>query len=198
MINPPHPWLIIKTRMLKDRYSMAVSRLILNYKTICCAFLVRVVTIIINLINSLLVVTGCQSSCYNTSSGPKTELMVEKFERDMSNFSVNIVPAVGPMPIVARTSVCTVMAMSGSSPWASYKIRKIAGCVGAGMPGTFSPPPRLSDTDMHHDTCVTHVPWCMPGSLTSVFLWSQWRGKRSRHSRRMHKPQFCISGKRPM
>ena len=32
-----------------------------------------------------------------------------------------------------------------------------------GMPGTFSPPPRVSDPDMHHDTCVTHVPWCMPG-----------------------------------
>ena len=25
-----------------------------------------------------------------------------------------------------------------------------------GMPGTFSPPPRVSDPDMHHDTCVTH------------------------------------------
>ena len=23
-------------------------------------------------------------------------------------------------------------------------------------------------------TCVTHVPWCMLGSLTSGFLWSQW------------------------
>ena len=30
-----------------------------------------------------------------------------------------------------------------------------------GMPGTFSPPPRVSDPDMHHGTCVTHVPWCM-------------------------------------
>ena len=37
--------------------------------------------------------------------------------------------------------------------------------------------------NMHHDTYVTHVPWCMPGSLNSGFLWSQWRGKRSRHSR---------------
>ena len=46
-----------------------------------------------------------------------------------------------------------------------------------GMPGTFSPPSGTSDPDMHHGTCVTHVPWCMPGSLTSVFLWSQWRGK---------------------
>ena len=67
-----------------------------------------------------------------------------------------------------------------------------------GMPGTFSPPTRVSDPDMHHSTCVTHVSWCMPGSLTSVFIWSRWRGKRSRHSRRMHDPQFCLSRKRPM
>ena len=26
---------------------------------------------------------------------------------------------------------------------------------------------------MHHGTCVRHVPWYMPGSLTSSFLWSQ-------------------------
>ena len=33
-----------------------------------------------------------------------------------------------------------------------------------GMPGTFSPPPRVRDPGMHHTTCVTaHVPWCMPG-----------------------------------
>ena len=29
-----------------------------------------------------------------------------------------------------------------------------------GIPRTFSPPPRVSDPDMYHDTCVTHVPWC--------------------------------------
>ena len=34
-------------------------------------------------------------------------------------------------------------------------------------------------------------------SLTSGFLWSQWRGKRSRHSQRMRNPQFYVSGKRP-
>ena len=47
------------------------------------------------------------------------------------------------------------------------------------MPGTFSPPPRVSDPDMH-------------------FLWNRWRGKRSRHSRRMRNPQFCVSGTSPM
>ena len=67
-----------------------------------------------------------------------------------------------------------------------------------GMPGTFSPQSRVSDPDMHHGTCVTHVPWCMPGSLTCGFLWSRWRGKRSRHSRRMRNPQFYVSGKRPI
>ena len=44
-----------------------------------------------------------------------------------------------------------------------------------GMAGTFSPPPRVSDPEMHHGTCVSHVPWCMPGSLTSGFPWSRWR-----------------------
>ena len=66
-----------------------------------------------------------------------------------------------------------------------------------GMPGTFFPPPRIRDPDMHHGTCVTHVPWCMPGSLTSGCLWSRWRENRSRYSRRMRNPQFYVSGKRP-
>ena len=68
----------------------------------------------------------------------------------------------------------------------------------AHAPGTFYPSPWARDPDMHHGTCVTHVPWCMPGSLTSGFLWSRWRGKRSRHSQRMRNQQFYVSGKRPM
>ena len=69
---------------------------------------------------------------------------------------------------------------------------------GSGMPGTFSPLPRVSDPNMHHGTCVVYVPWCMLGSLTSCFLWNRWWGKRSRHSRRMRNPQYFVSGKRPM
>ena len=83
-------------------------------------------------------------------------------------------------------------------PWASCQIRKIAGAHAPGMPGTFSPSPRVSDPDMHHGTCVTHVPWCMPVSLTSGFLWNRWWGKRSRYFWRMRNPQFYVSGKRPM
>ena len=51
------------------------------------------------------------------------------------------------------------------------------GCACAGMSGKFSPSPQVSDPDMHHGTCVTHVPWCMPGSLTSSFFWNRRRGK---------------------
>ena len=56
--------------------------------------------------------------------------------------------------------------------WASYQIRKIAGCACAGNAGNVSPrrqfqrKPLVSDPGMHHGTCATHVPWCMSGSLT--------------------------------
>ena len=57
-------------------------------------------------------------------------------------------------------------------PWASYQIRKIADCACAGNAGTVFPTRQLqrktlvSGPSMHHGTCVTHVPWCMSGSLT--------------------------------
>ena len=60
-----------------------------------------------------------------------------------------------------------------------------------------SPPPRLSDPDMYQGTCVAHVPGCIPGSMTSGFLLSRWRGKRSRHSRRMRNPQFTYLVRSP-
>ena len=68
----------------------------------------------------------------------------------------------------------------------------------SGMPGMFSLPPLVGDPDMHHSTYVTHMPWCILGSLTSGFLWSRWRGKRSQYSPCMPNLQICISGKRPM
>ena len=81
-------------------------------------------------------------------------------------------------------------------PLARYVKLRVAHAPG--IPETFSLPLQVSDSDMHHDTCVTHVPWCLPGSLTGGFFWSQWRGKRSRHSRRMRNPQLYESGRRPI
>ena len=67
----------------------------------------------------------------------------------------------------ARIGVST----SWYRPRAPYQIRKIAGCTCAGNAGNvFSNidskwKPLISDIGMHHDTCVTHVPRCMSGSL---------------------------------
>ena len=75
--------------------------------------------------------------------------------------------------------VCEMAAMLSSGrwvnpvdPWASYQICKITGCACAGNAGNVFPrrrchrKPLVSDPGMHHGTCVTHVPWCMSGSLT--------------------------------
>ena len=90
--------------------------------------------------------------------------------------------------------VMAVWTQYGYGPLARYLRLRVAHAPG--MPGTYSPPPRVSDPDMHHSMCV--MPWCMSGSLTSGFLWSRWRGKCSRHSRRTRNTQFYVSGKRPM
>ena len=58
------------------------------------------------------------------------------------------------------------------SPWASCQIPEIAGCACAGNAGNVFPvaelyrKPLFSNPGMHRGTCGTHVPWCMPGSLT--------------------------------
>ena len=101
-----------------------------------------------------------------------------------------------PQGIVYMFYVCCVLEWMGNGPLARYVKLRVAHAPG--MPGTFSPPQRVCDPDMHYGTCVTHVPRCMPGSLTSGFLWSRWRGKLSRHSQRMRNPQFYVTGKRPM
>ena len=74
-----------------------------------------------------------------------------------------------------RVGLCCKTPVSWA--WASWQIGKISDAHAPGMPGTFSPPPRVSDPDMHHGTCVALVPWCMPGSLSSGFFWSRRWGK---------------------
>ena len=69
-------------------------------------------------------------------------------------------------------SVSSCIKINSLMSWASYQIRKIAGCACTGIAGNVSPhrriqrKPRVSDPGMHHGTCVTHVPWCMSGLLT--------------------------------
>ena len=84
------------------------------------------------------------------------------------------------------------------SPWASYQIRKIAGCACAWNAGIVFPrrrlqrKPLISDPGMHHGTCVTHVPWCMSGSLT------RGGGKTFPAFPAHAHPRFDVSGKRPI
>ena len=57
-----------------------------------------------------------------------------------------------------------VFKKASSPSWASYQIRKIAGCACVGNAGNVFPrrrfqmKPLVSDLGMHHGTCVTHVP----------------------------------------
>ena len=73
----------------------------------------------------------------------------------------------------SATATCTWSAGSlrpMTRPWASYQIRTIAACACVGNAGNVFPQPWVSDPVMHHGTCVTHVPWCMSGSLTRFLL----------------------------
>ena len=74
---------------------------------------------------------------------------------------------------------------------ASYQIRTIARCACAGNAGNVSP---AIDFKGNHQlailVCIT--------ARASRTCRDACRGKRSRHSRRMHNPQFYVSGKRLM
>ena len=53
--------------------------------------------------------------------------------------------------------------------------------------------PLVSDFGMHHGTCMTHMPWCMSGSLTPAEA-----GDVSGIPGWCATWNFCVSGKRPM
>ena len=67
-----------------------------------------------------------------------------------------------------------------------------------GMPGMFPTPPISNETtslrSRHASRHVRHARAVMHVGITNP----RWRGKCSRHSRRMCNPQFCVSGKRPI
>ena len=106
--------------------------------------------------------------------------------------------SIAPTLLENNVNQCGERGFWEAKAWASCQIRKIVGCACAGNAGNVFPATWVSDPDMHHGMCVTRVPWWMPRSLTSGFLWRWWWGKLSRHSRCMCNPQFYVSGKRPM
>ena len=52
--------------------------------------------------------------------------------------------------------LCSWTRVSSNGPLTRYVKLRVA--YAPGMPGTFSTPLPVSDSDMQHDTCVTHVP----------------------------------------
>ena len=96
--------------------------------------------------------------------------------------------------LVRREMVYTTFLPNG--PLTRYFKLRIAHTPG--MPGAFSPPPTSKETaswrSRHASRHVRHARAVMHVGIANP----RWRGKRSRHSRRMRNPQFQVSGKRPM
>ena len=82
--------------------------------------------------------------------------------------------------------------------WPFARYVKLRVTHAPGILEQFLPPLRVSDPDMHHDTCVSHVPWCMSGSLTSGFPLKLVVGKTFPAFRAHAQAAIYASGKRPM
>ena len=102
-----------------------------------------------------------------------------------------------------RTSTPLLLHYNDGTTWASYQIRKIAGCTCAGNARNVFPTHRLerkplvSDPDMHHGTCVMHVPWCTCRDACRDRLPSV-AGKTFPAFPAHAHQQFYVSGKRPI
>ena len=90
--------------------------------------------------------------------------------------------------------------------WASYQIRKLRVAHVPGMSGMFSPSPTSTETaskrPRHASRHVRHARAVMHGWIARAVIHGgivnlQWRGNRSRHSRRMRNPQYYVPGKGP-
>ena len=108
----------------------------------------------------LIYVRSC--SIHIPPSGPTTTVLRQSSTQSYCNTSHICMPDCSTVDLTIGLAI----------QWASYQIRKIAGCACAGNAGNVFPrrrfqrKPLVSYPGMHHGTCVTHVPWCMSGSLT--------------------------------
>ena len=73
--------------------------------------------------------------------------------------------------ITATVPFSSFISSALTFPLASYKKRTCGSRMGQECRERFprhrfQRKPLVSDPSMHHGTCVTHVPWCMSGSLT--------------------------------
>ena len=106
---------------------------------------------------------------------------------------------------VSKSGICCLFGVAVVSsimilPWASYQIRKIAGCECAGNAGNdfsttdFKGNPKLAIPAWHVSRHVRGARAVMHVGIAN----SRWRGKRFRHSRRINNSQIYVSGKKPI
>ena len=126
--------------------------------------------------------TGCTGSCRNLwcrqwwkcpqMTTFRFNVWAIKYTQRFVLFCFAVVIFIGDPRVGNPCGLLTYILQCMMTSWASYQIRKIAGCACAGNAGNVFPrrrfqmKPLVSDPGMHHGTCVTHVPWCMSGSLT--------------------------------
>ena len=67
-----------------------------------------------------------------------------------------------------------------------------------GMPGTFSPPPTSKETASQRSRHASRHVRPARAVMHVRIADPRWRGRRSRHFRRMRNTQFYVSGKRPI
>ena len=129
----------------------------------------------------------------STANQPLRELTVNSCHFDSMHIQIYVIPhAVDKLitrGIIHQNGLMwTSFSVTGihqtTATWASYQIRKIVGCACTGNAGNVFP---ATDFKGNHQLAI-------PACITA----RAWRGKHSRHSRRMRNPQFYISGKSPM
>ena len=95
--------------------------------------------------------------------------------------------------VYARLMLCPLKV---NEPLARYVKLRVAHAPG--IPRTFSPPPISKESarqrSRHASRYVRHARAVMHAGVANPW----WRGKHSRHTRRMRNPQFHVFGKRPM
>ena len=96
--------------------------------------------------------------------------------------------------IVLFWKVCWSVNSSVDGPLTRY-VKLIAGCACAGNAGNIFPAPTSKETVSSRTRLASwHVRHVMHVGIANP----RWRGKRSRHSRRMRTPKFYESYKRPI
>ena len=122
-----------------------------------------------------------------TASANGWRLYICTYVKNPHSLCISMTPMWSELLTLSSKKIRRQIRLSSKGPLAKYV--KLRDAHAPGIPGTFPPPPTSKEiASYRHARAVMHV------GITSP----QWRGKRSRHPRRMRIQQFYVSVKRPM